>query len=210
MAFVSKEQATVHVVRSGESLAGLAKAAGVRWQDLAKYNWGTDVPEEINEALYHVVGVRKRAPDGVNWSFGDDDVSRGTHPQNGKLLIPQPFSMEGLLVGAMHEVVVRVPRRGELQSLRVLTDFSPDEAKENVDAFRLVSPGPPAYDRRLRVGDDHVVAGSTIALTFEGLDLGGTYTLTVELSDGRVETLFSEVPYGGLAALSEGDVITPR
>ena len=51
-----------HKVKKGESIASLASKAGMKWQDLAKFNWGTDVPDKINEHLRddvvrHVVGL---------------------------------------------------------------------------------------------------------------------------------------------------------
>jgi hypothetical protein len=62
-----------HKVADGESIESLAKEAGMTWQELAKLNWGTDVPKEINRFLRSHVGCRKKAKDGINYSFTSKD-----------------------------------------------------------------------------------------------------------------------------------------
>ena len=57
-----------HKVRSGESLDSIAKSAGLTWQDLATFNWGTADPDEINLRLRDDIGCTKKTADGVNYS----------------------------------------------------------------------------------------------------------------------------------------------
>ena len=46
----------VYPVETGDSLKSIAEANGLTWQELAKLNWKTSVPEEINWYLYRNVG----------------------------------------------------------------------------------------------------------------------------------------------------------
>lgn len=62
-----------HKVKTGETLDGLAKKVGLSWKELAKFNWGTDVPGEINQALRTEVGCTKKTKDGKNYVFDDED-----------------------------------------------------------------------------------------------------------------------------------------
>jgi hypothetical protein len=63
----------VYPVETGDSLKSIAEANGLTWQELAKLNWKTSVPEEINWYLYRNVGCRTESPDGHNYSFRSDD-----------------------------------------------------------------------------------------------------------------------------------------
>ncbi|MFI5382019.1 MAG: LysM peptidoglycan-binding domain-containing protein [Tepidisphaerales bacterium] len=89
-----------HRVRKGESIAGLAKAAGMTWQDLAKFNWGTDVPDEINKHLRDDVGCTKKTADGLNYVFDNSD-----HP--GIVFIPHNWEQDNLATSQRHVLRVR-------------------------------------------------------------------------------------------------------
>jgi len=58
-------------VRTGDSLQSLAGRFGWTWQQLARLNWGTDNPTEINWCLHHYVGCRKNAAG--HYVFSDED-----------------------------------------------------------------------------------------------------------------------------------------
>jgi hypothetical protein len=88
-----------HKVRTGESIDSLAKGVGMRWQDLAKFNWNTDVPVEINKALREVVGCTRKTADGYNYMFDDSD-------DPGIVYIPRPWSIEQLATGRIHTIYV--------------------------------------------------------------------------------------------------------
>jgi LysM repeat protein len=49
-------------VKTGETLESIAGDAGMTQQALAKFNWGTDNPEEVNEHLHRRVGCTKGRP----------------------------------------------------------------------------------------------------------------------------------------------------
>lgn len=60
-------------VKTGDSIAGLAQSIGITWQELARYNWGTDVPSRINIHLRDDVGCTKKTASGLNYVFTSDD-----------------------------------------------------------------------------------------------------------------------------------------
>jgi hypothetical protein len=74
-----------HRGRSGETLASIAAQADLDWQTLAKFNWGTDVPAEIDARLRDEVGCTKRTLDGRNHLLDDTD-------NPGILYVPRPWT----------------------------------------------------------------------------------------------------------------------
>lgn len=93
-----------HRVRTGETLDSLAQAAGMTWQQLAKFNWGTDQPKKINQHLRFELGCTKKDASGANYRFDDAD-------RPGILLIPQDWSSSGHSTERTHVVRVRRIRR---------------------------------------------------------------------------------------------------
>lgn len=90
-----------HKVKDGDSILSIAKAAGLDWKFLAKFNWKTDVPDEINKRLVDDVGVTKRTKDGKNWQFTSQD-----HP--GIVYVPKKWEKMGLSTGQEHVFRVRL------------------------------------------------------------------------------------------------------
>jgi hypothetical protein len=99
-----------HKVATGETLAALAAGVGMKWQDLAKFNWNTDQPDEINKALRTVVGCTKKTRDGKNYVFDSSD-------DPGIVLIPKKWEKTGLATASTH--IFRVKRLGS-GALKVL------------------------------------------------------------------------------------------
>lgn len=89
-----------HKVKTGESLESLARANGMTWQELARFNWGTDVPSEINEHLAQDVGCTRKTRDGKNYVFTSED-------DPGIIYIPKEWSQEGLATEVEHTIRVR-------------------------------------------------------------------------------------------------------
>jgi hypothetical protein len=92
-------QVESHKVKAGESIDSLARGAGMTWQDLSVFNWGTSVPEEINVHLVKDVGCTKKTLDGKNYMFDDSDSP-------GIMYIPHPFEEAGLSTGQRHVLQV--------------------------------------------------------------------------------------------------------
>lgn len=93
-----------HKVNKGETLDGLAKKAGMSWKDLAKFNWNTDSPDEINKHLRDDVGCTKKTKDGLNYVFDNSD-------KPGIVLIPKKWEEMGLATGSRHVVRVKKTKR---------------------------------------------------------------------------------------------------
>jgi len=121
-----------HKVKTGESIKSLADANGMTWQELAKFNWDTDVPDKINEHLRDDVGCAKRAPDGRNLKFDSAD-------EPGVVFVPRPWSAEGLATDMEHIIRVRVLSYGP-RLLRIRL-FDPDGQVISNAPFRVTIAG---------------------------------------------------------------------
>lgn len=92
----------VHRVSSGDSLEDIAKQASMTWQELARFNWGTDDPDQVNLRLRDAVGCTHTAADGNNYVFHDDD-------DPGLVYVPSVWTKQGLPTGQTHVVRARLP-----------------------------------------------------------------------------------------------------
>jgi hypothetical protein len=91
-----------HKVQSGETLASIAEDNGLTWQNLSYFNFGTDVPREVNRYLREIVGCTKRTRDGKNYMFTDDD-------DPGIIYVPTDPETFELDTGAQHQIKVKRP-----------------------------------------------------------------------------------------------------
>jgi hypothetical protein len=88
-----------HRVRTGETLDGLANAHDLTWQDLARFNFGTEDPKRVNQLLRSQVGCRHKTADWKNYVFDDSDSP-------GVVYIPKALRLGGMGTGQAH--VLRV------------------------------------------------------------------------------------------------------
>src|SRR4051812_12502344 len=93
---------TEYHVRSGDTLASIAKQNGLTWQDLTDYNFGTDTPSEVNAALEEYVGCTQRTPNGKNVVFTDND-------DPGIIYIPKADQLYDVDTGKDHPFTVPHP-----------------------------------------------------------------------------------------------------
>lgn len=96
--------AAVHRVRTGETPATIAKAWGVLWDDIARFNWGTTDPDALEDHYRDHLGCARRGPGGGHVFDDDDDP--------GVLLVPRPWE-QSFPTGAAHTLY--------LSPLRTLT-----------------------------------------------------------------------------------------
>jgi hypothetical protein len=94
----SLARVTAHRARTGETLDSIARAAGLTWQSLAEFNWGTTSPKGINDHLRAEVGCTKKTHDGKNYRFDDDD-----HP--GLVFVPSTY-VGNFATGDTHRIRV--------------------------------------------------------------------------------------------------------
>ncbi len=90
----------VHV-QTGDTLESVATANGLTWQQLARFNWGTEDQKEINRCLREIVGCTKRTADGKSYKFHSSD-------DPGLLYVPKPLQLPGLALNRPY--VLRVSR----------------------------------------------------------------------------------------------------
>lgn len=105
MGFEKTENAKLYTTVDGDTLQTIAEReteAGnpITWQELAKYNWGTDDPTTINELLRDELGARKRDT-ANNFVISADDTPRS------ELRIPKKFEKKTLSLEKTHILRVR-------------------------------------------------------------------------------------------------------
>lgn len=105
MSFDKRENAKTYTPQDGDTLQAIAEretAEGneITWQEIAKFNWGTDDEDEVNEYMRDELGCHAR-DDANNFAISSDDEPRSD------LLIPVPFEKNGLALGTTHTVRIR-------------------------------------------------------------------------------------------------------
>ena len=88
-----------HRVRAGETLESVAAGAGLTWQKLAKFNFGTDDREKVRARLVRDVGCEKFDPKQKMYVFTDEDAP-------GLLMVPRPLDLKLMATGVHH--IVRI------------------------------------------------------------------------------------------------------
>jgi hypothetical protein len=136
-----------HKVRSGETLDGLAKSVDMTWQQLAKFNWSTDVPDEINVHLRDAVGCRKKTASGKNYIFDDADSP-------GIVYLPKPWIRLDRDTTETH--VIRVRRITRPLDVVIPLEMDVDDDPLQDDEVRLQSAERP-WQRILLASDPDVV-----------------------------------------------------
>jgi len=92
-----------HRVKSGETLESIARANGMTWQELARFNWQTTAPCEVNNKLRTVVGATRRSRASQFYAFDNAD-------DPGIILIPKHWRADVLETGRVHTIRVREHR----------------------------------------------------------------------------------------------------
>ncbi|MEZ6235175.1 MAG: hypothetical protein R3B68_13385 [Phycisphaerales bacterium] len=173
-----------HKVKDGDSILSIAKGAGLDWKALAKFNWGTDVPDEINKRLVDDVGVTKRSKDGKNWSFTSLD-----HP--GVVYVPKKWEQFGLTTGKEHVFRVRLVAPLYLRLRTQESEHRVPEARYKVtwanqqehegkvgrSGIDLVEDPPPGEFQIEWQEQPQVLAGSLAAHARHAMDTGEQRTL---------------------------------
>ena len=89
-------------VQDGDSIKSIADKAGISWQELAKFNWGTDDPDKINQFLRIKVGCLNKSKDGKNYVFSSKD-------DPGIVYLPEELPKKTYSTSATHVVKVKLP-----------------------------------------------------------------------------------------------------
>ena len=114
--YTKQEQSKRYTPQDGDTLEAIARReteAGnpITAADIARYNWGTDDPEVVNEMLRDELGCYRR-DEAKNFMISQDASGEG------ELRIPQRFSQRGLALETTHEVRVqkKAPPPPQLQA----------------------------------------------------------------------------------------------
>lgn len=107
MGFEKQESAKLYTAVDGDTLQVIAEretAAGnpITWQELAKYNWGTDDPATINELLRDELGARQRDSTN-NFVISSNDTPKSD------LRIPKKYKEPALPLEKTH--ILRVKKK---------------------------------------------------------------------------------------------------
>ncbi len=180
-----------HKVKKSDSIKSLATAAGMTWQELSKFNWGTDVPNEINKHLRDDVGCTKKTKDGYNYMFDDSD-------DPGIMFIPRKWTQLGLATGSTHVIRVldleedpnpdeelRVRKEGGgVEVVRSASDTGNVERDEKrrllLFNFGLVSPG--IYRVEMKNRDQWFTVVRRLEVRLEGCKVNGN-SISENLND---------------------------
>ncbi len=114
-----------HKVKKGETLASIAKTAGMSEQDLAVFNFGTSDPAAVDNAIRAQVGSKTLSADKKTHVFDDAD-------KPGLVYIPKEWKQDGLATEKTHPMKLRpvVPRF--LAILKVDDHFAPSKEKLDI------------------------------------------------------------------------------
>lgn len=95
-----------HRVRTGETLASVARQAGMTETQLALFNWNTVTPDELSRHLRDDVGCRRKSADGRNYVFDNAD-------DPGIVYVPRAWRQAGLATDQVHTLRVRELAHGQ-------------------------------------------------------------------------------------------------
>jgi hypothetical protein len=164
-----------HKVKGGETLAIIAADAGMEWQKLAKFNWGTDSPKEINDRLRDDVGCTRKTADGRNYLLDDTDnpgviyvPSKWTQTfQPGQTYYIRVRRSKGILILLENEQGLRLPEVG----YRVAFDDGTERTGQLGRNGMTLIPSPSTGTFQVTYPDEvDILAKSLAACVRKGLD----------------------------------------
>jgi hypothetical protein len=176
-----------HKVKTGEALKSIASSAGISWQALAKFNWGTEDRQEIEKHLHWWVGCTKKSADETNYLFDDSD-------DPGIIYVPKKWTQGGLATNQQH--VVRV--KHFLGQVCVRLDIDPNNAKSMDDKFRLFSTDN-SFEQIKTIRDDVTPGDKYVDLIFTNVPRALRFSLEIDPGkEGTPFLLLEDAPYSEL------------
>ncbi len=156
-------------VQDGDTPESVATRARMSWPDLAFFNWGTRMPEEISRRLASEVGCTKKGANGNSFVFSNDD-------RPGIIHIPRPFSEEGLVTGKMN--VMRVQPLRRTGRIRIRLGIDPRQATVRHQRFRLFSEDG-AFEQEKGVEDDLLKGDECLDFEFTECPVDRSFSLEI-------------------------------
>jgi hypothetical protein len=111
-------EVTKYKVKDGDTLDSLAQANGMRWEELAHFNFGTSDKTEINKFLRSQVGCFKKTANRKNYIFTSKD-------DPGIIYIPKNLQKRVFSPNAKHEIVVERFEPKKFVPSKVMVHFRP-------------------------------------------------------------------------------------
>jgi hypothetical protein len=111
--------AVKYKVQDGDSIESIAKSHNITWQELAKFNWGTEKPSEINVHLRNDIGCTKRTTDGFNYIFTSKD-------DPGIIYLPEEIPAKSYTTNSEHIITVIPIVKKSFISADCIVNFRPD------------------------------------------------------------------------------------
>lgn len=105
-----------HKVKTGESLDSIARKNGTTWQQLARFNFGTSRPREINDALHEQVGCWKKTRDARNYVFTTED-------EPGIILVPRKSPIWDVPTTDTHTFRLQRPKPHTQVEIQTVDEF---------------------------------------------------------------------------------------
>lgn len=185
MGYDKRENAKPYEPTDGDTLKDIARReteAGnpISWQEIARFNWGTDDPDTVDELLRDELGCYKRADDKRFMFASDVDVRT-------PLLIPVPFTKSGLSTQQTHTVKVskqeKPPKQFEgcTRVEGITFEYDSDKIRESESAD---------LEKVAKAIEDHPEAK---AMIFGHTDKVGSETYNKDLSERRAKSLFTHL-----------------
>jgi len=179
-----------HKVKTGETLKSLAAAKGLTVSELAKFNFETDNPAQINEHLHNDVGCTRQDTSG-NFIFDDND-------DPGIILIPKKFERRGLATDKVH--VFRVLEIEREKNFHECICFSGINFEFDKSFIRPATAESASIKKELKKLESSIEdfkkknkGQHPAMIVFGHTDLVGSEQYNKDLSDRRAESAFALV-----------------
>ncbi len=111
-----------HKVKKGDTIDSIAKENDMTWQELAKFNWGTDIPNKINVFLRDIVGCHVLTNDLKYLRFWGDEKNLGFG--TGFLWIPEDLSLT-FASNKEHHIDVKTINLLNIEEPECIVEFRP-------------------------------------------------------------------------------------
>jgi outer membrane protein OmpA-like peptidoglycan-associated protein len=183
MGYDKRDNAKEYSPTDGDTLKDIAKREStddnpLTWQEIARFNWGTDSLDDVDEFLRDHLGCYKRGSDKRFVISSDVDVAT-------PLLIPQPFTKSGLATTKTHTIKVtkkaKPPKQFEActQISGITFEFDSDKIRDSEKAD---------VDKVADEMNEHPTAK---AMIFGHTDKVGSESYNKDLSERRAKSVFT-------------------
>ncbi len=156
-------KAKKYKVKDGDTLQSIADAAGITVEELAKFNFGTAVPSEINKFLRSNIGSFKKTSDGKNFILTAKD-------DPGIFYLPETFPEKPFASAATHTITVKPIVKKTFLASKVAVQFRPKDdwdGEFGFDWLRNGDTGETKYKDLLAGGYKGTVDGKGVSYTKE-------------------------------------------